>query len=170
MTDSYIVDAVRTPRGKDNDRGSLKGIKPALLLAQALRALAGRNALGTAKVAEAVFGCVTQTGEQGSSVGTLALASWSQRVPAVTLNRCCASSLTPTNRTHDRWLLMRPCCVSTLCTGQSGLREQARLIDCADAKTRGSPSLTRVVRARQRTQATHLGPEFIPASGEGSRA
>lgn len=99
MTHAYIADAVRTPRGKGNDKGSLKSIKPALLLAQVLQALAERSALDTAQVADAIFGCVTQTGDQGSSVGTLALplAGWSDKVPAVTLNRYCASGLSATN-------------------------------------------------------------------------
>ena len=99
MTNAFIADAVRTPRGKGNDKGSLKSIKPAVLLAQALRALAERTSLDTSQVADALFGCVTQTGEQGSSVGTVALplAGWSEKVPAVTLNRYCASGLSATN-------------------------------------------------------------------------
>ena len=99
MTHAYIVDAVRTPRGKGNDKGSLRGIKPPLLLAQVLRALATRTQLDTALVHDAIFGCVSQTGEQGSSVGTLALplAQWSDRVGAVTINRYCASGLSATN-------------------------------------------------------------------------
>ena len=99
MSHACIADAVRTPRGKGNDRGSLRGIHPAELLAQALRALAARTALDTRQVNDAIFGCVTQTGDQGSSVGTLALplAGWSDTVSAVTLNRYCASGLSATN-------------------------------------------------------------------------
>ena len=99
MTHAYIVDAVRTPRGKGNDKGSLKSIKPAMLLAQALRTLAERTGVDTAQIGDAIFGCVAQTGEQGSSVGTLALplAGWSDHVAAVTLNRYCASGLSATN-------------------------------------------------------------------------
>ncbi len=99
MNDIFIVDAVRTPRGKGNDKGSLKGVKPAVLLSQVLRALAGRTAVETSQISDAIFGCVTQTGEQGSSVGTLALplAGWSDVVAAVTLNRYCASGLSATN-------------------------------------------------------------------------
>ena len=99
MTPVYIADAVRTPRGKGNDKGSLKSIKPAELLAQTLRALADRMALDTARISDAVFGCVTQTGDQGSSVGTLALplAGWSDSVAAVTINRYCASGLSATH-------------------------------------------------------------------------
>ena len=99
MNTAYIVDAVRTPRGRGNDKGSLKGVKPAELLAQTLRALTRRSALDTALVSDAVFGCVTQAGDQGSSVGTLALplAGWSDATGAVTINRYCASGLSATN-------------------------------------------------------------------------
>lgn len=99
MTHAYIAEAVRTPRGKGNDKGSLKGIKPAVLLAQALQTLAQRSSVGTAQVSDAIFGCVSQTGDQGTSVGTLALplAGWSDSVSAVTLNRYCASGLSATN-------------------------------------------------------------------------
>ena len=99
MTQAWIADAVRTPRGKGNDKGSLKGVKPAELLAQTLRALAQRTALDTRRVNDAIFGCVTQTGDQGTSVGTLALplAGWSDNVSAVTINRYCASGLSATN-------------------------------------------------------------------------
>lgn len=99
MTHAYIADAVRTPRGRGNDKGSLKPVKPAELLAQTLRALARRTALDTALVSDAIFGCVTQTAEQGSSVGTIALplADWNDTVSAVTINRYCASGLSATN-------------------------------------------------------------------------
>ena len=99
MTHAYIADAVRTPRGKGNDKGSLKSVKPAVLLAQTLRALAQRTGLDTGRVNDAIFGCVTQTADQGASVGTLALplAGWSDSVSAVTINRYCASGLSATN-------------------------------------------------------------------------
>ena len=99
MTHAYIADAVRTPRGKGNDKGSLKSVKPAVLLAQTLRALAGRTGLDTSRVNDAIFGCVTQTADQGASVGTIALplAGWSDSVSAVTINRYCASGLSATN-------------------------------------------------------------------------
>jgi acetyl-CoA C-acetyltransferase len=99
MTHAYIADAVRTPRGKGNDKGSLKSVKPAVLLAQTLRALAQRTGLDTGRVNDAIFGCVTQTADQGASVGTLALplAGWSDSVSAVTINRYCASGLSATS-------------------------------------------------------------------------
>ncbi|MCB2004912.1 MAG: acetyl-CoA C-acyltransferase [Rhodoferax sp.] len=99
MTHAYIADTVRTPRGRGNDKGSLKPVKPAELLAQALRALAERTALDTAQVSDAAFGCVSQTGDQGASVGTMALplAGWNDAVGAVTINRYCASGLSATH-------------------------------------------------------------------------
>lgn len=92
---AYIIDAVRTPRGRGNDRGALKGVAPAELLAQSLSALARRTGVDTAMVEDGIFGCVTQTGGQGSNVGKLGLiaAGWSDAVPGLTINRYCASGL-----------------------------------------------------------------------------
>ncbi|MBM3352571.1 MAG: acetyl-CoA C-acyltransferase [Betaproteobacteria bacterium] len=99
MNHAVIAEALRTPRGRGNDKGSLRGVKPARLLAQVLQELARRSGVDTGQVNDAVFGCVTQTGDQGASVGTLALplAGWSDRVSAVTINRYCASGLSATN-------------------------------------------------------------------------
>lgn len=76
-------------------RAASETVKPAELLAQTLRALALRTSLDTARVSDAIFGCVTQTGDQGTSVGTIALplAQWSDGVSAVTINGSCASGL-----------------------------------------------------------------------------
>lgn len=95
MTGVFIVDAVRTPRGRGNDKGALTSVKPADLLAQALRGLQGRNRFDTADVCDAAIGCVTQTGEQGSNIGKMAVmrAGWDDAVSAFTLNRYCASGL-----------------------------------------------------------------------------
>ncbi len=99
MNEVLIVDAVRTPRGKGNDKGRLKTVKPAVLLAQTLSALTERHSLDTRLINDAVFGCVSQTGDQGTNVGALALplANWSDSISAVTLNRYCASGLSATN-------------------------------------------------------------------------
>ncbi|MBL8380026.1 MAG: acetyl-CoA C-acyltransferase [Burkholderiales bacterium] len=92
---AYIIDAVRTPRGRGNDRGALKGLAPAELLAQSLRALARRTGVDTAMVEDGIFGCVTQTAGQGSNIGKLGLiaAGWSDAVSGLTINRYCASGL-----------------------------------------------------------------------------
>ena len=95
MTPVCIADAVRTPRGRGNDKGALRHIAPADLLAHSLRALAARTGIDTAAVTDAIFGCVTQTGGQGANIGKLGLisAGWSDAVPGLTINRYCASGL-----------------------------------------------------------------------------
>jgi acetyl-CoA C-acetyltransferase len=95
MTHALIIDAVRSPRGRGNDKGSLKGVKPVDLLAGQLRALLQRTGADSTHVADGAFGCVTQTAEQGANIGKLALvrAGWSDGVPGLTLNRYCASGL-----------------------------------------------------------------------------
>lgn len=95
MTAAVIIDAVRTPRGRGNAKGSLAGVKPVDLLATPLRALADRNALAGRRIEDGIFGCVTQTGEQGANIGKLALiaAGYGDGVPGLTVNRYCASGL-----------------------------------------------------------------------------
>ena len=99
MNDCYIIDAVRTPRGAAKETGALHSIEPVELLAGTLRALQQRTALDTEQVYDAVFGCVTQTGEQGGNIGKTAslLAGWSPHMSAVTINRFCASGLSAVN-------------------------------------------------------------------------
>ncbi|MEY2617886.1 MAG: hypothetical protein RL522_888 [Pseudomonadota bacterium] len=96
MTQALIIDAVRTPRGRGNDKGALRALKPVELMAQPLRALAERHRLDTSQVADAFVGCVTQTGDQGANIAKLALvqAGWSDQVPGLAINRYCASGLT----------------------------------------------------------------------------
>ncbi|RMG18603.1 MAG: thiolase family protein [Planctomycetota bacterium] len=91
MPDALIIDAVRTPMGKN--RGQLASVRGDELLARCLVALAERNHLDPAEVEDVVGGCVTQTGEQGMSIVRQAVlaAGWPQSVPGVTLNRLCGS-------------------------------------------------------------------------------
>lgn len=91
MTQAVILDARRTPRGRGNAKGALAGVKPVDLLAAPLRALG----LDGRAVADGIFGCVTQTGEQGANIGKLALmaAGFPDSVPGLTINRYCASGL-----------------------------------------------------------------------------
>ena len=96
---AFILDAMRTPRGRGNDKGALKGIKPVELLAQMFAAMQERNRLDTALVGDAVIGCVTQTAGQGANIGRMAalVAGWSDAVSAITVNRYCASGLSAMN-------------------------------------------------------------------------
>ncbi|MDE2395166.1 MAG: acetyl-CoA C-acyltransferase [Burkholderiales bacterium] len=95
MTAALIVDALRTPRGRGNDKGALRGVKPVDLLAGVLRALPARSGIDPAAIADVIVGCVSQTAEQGSHIGRLALlaAGWPDSVPALSINRYCASGL-----------------------------------------------------------------------------
>ncbi|MBU3737767.1 MAG: acetyl-CoA C-acyltransferase [Rhodoferax sp.] len=97
--DVVVVDAVRSPRGSARETGALHGLTPMELLAGLLRALRDRTGVDTEQVADGVFGCVTQTAEQGGNVGKTAclLADWSPRLSAVTINRYCASGLSAVN-------------------------------------------------------------------------
>lgn len=99
MTDAYIFDAVRTPRGKGKKDGSLHEITPVHLVANLLWALQDRNQLDTSQVDDVVLGCVTPVGEQGADVARTAVlyAGWDQSVAGVTQSRFCASGLESVN-------------------------------------------------------------------------
>lgn len=99
MSHSVVIEALRTPRGAAKETGALHSVTPMELLAGVLRELAQRSGVDTAEVADGVFGCVTQTGEQGGNIGKAAclLADWSPHLSAVTINRYCASGLSAVN-------------------------------------------------------------------------
>ena len=99
MTEAYIFDAVRTPRGKGKKDGGLHQATPVWLLRTLLQALQQRNQLDTALVDDLVLGCVTRVGEQGADIARTAVldAGWAQSVAGVTLSRLCASSLEAVN-------------------------------------------------------------------------
>lgn len=96
MNDVFLVDALRTPRGRGNARGSLAGVTPVQLLAGLARHLRDKHALDPAQLGEALIGCVGQTGAQGANLGRAALleAGYSDRVGVGMVNRFCTSSLT----------------------------------------------------------------------------
>ncbi len=90
MSFGYILDAVRTPRGRGRaGKGALSGIHPQELFAQALQQLVLRNALDPADVDDVVAGCVSHAGEQGANLARNAVltAGWPLQVGATTLNR-----------------------------------------------------------------------------------
>lgn len=99
MTEAYIYDAVRTPRGKGKKDGSLHQATPVWLLRTLLQALQARNRLDTALVDDVVLGCVTPVGEQGADIARTAVldAGWAQTVAGVTQSRFCASGLESVN-------------------------------------------------------------------------
>jgi acetyl-CoA C-acetyltransferase len=99
MTDAFILDAVRTPRGRGRPDGSLHPITPVQLAAQALAAVRDRNDLDTRQVDDVVLGCVTPIGEQGADIARVAalVAGYDESVPGKQLNRFCASGLESVN-------------------------------------------------------------------------
>lgn len=95
MGEAWIVDAVRTPRGRGKkDSGSLSGVHPQELLAQTLEALRARNGFDPKDVEDVVAGCVSAVGEQGACIARMAVlaAGWDpEAASGVTLNRFCGS-------------------------------------------------------------------------------
>ena len=99
MTDAYIYDSVRTPRGKGRADGSLHEVTAARLSAIALNALKNRNNLEGHAVEDVIWGNVTQVGEQGACLArTAVLASdLDESIPGLSINRFCASGLEAVN-------------------------------------------------------------------------
>lgn len=100
MGTAYILDAVRTPRGRGKaGKGALSAIHPQELLAQSLNGLAARAGVDPRDVDDVVVGCVTQAGEQGANLARNAVlaAGWPQTVGGVSLNRFCGSGLQAVN-------------------------------------------------------------------------
>lgn len=97
MTDVVIVDALRTPIGALG--GALSKVRPDDLAALVLKAIAERNRVNPAEIDEVYFGCANQAGEDNRNVARMAslLAGFPPSVPAVTLNRLCASGLSAVN-------------------------------------------------------------------------
>jgi acetyl-CoA C-acetyltransferase len=99
MTEAYIFDAVRTPRGKGRADGSLHEVTSVRLSAQVLDAVKERNGLEGHAVEDVIWGNVTQVGEQGGCLArTAVLASGlDQSIPGLAINRFCASGMEAVN-------------------------------------------------------------------------
>ena len=81
MSEAFVFDAIRTPRGRGKSSGSLHEVKPITLLTGVLKDLQKRHDLDTGQVDDVVMGCVSPVGEQGSCIAkTAALAAgWQSR-------------------------------------------------------------------------------------------
>ncbi|MCL6234414.1 acetyl-CoA C-acetyltransferase [Acinetobacter sp. ANC 5579] len=99
MSEAYIIDAIRTPRGKGKKDGSLYAVKPISLLTGLLNELQNRHQFDTAAVDDIVLGCVTPIGDQGADIAKTAAiaAGWDNDVAGVQINRFCASGLEAVN-------------------------------------------------------------------------
>ncbi|HYH79218.1 MAG TPA: acetyl-CoA C-acetyltransferase [Longimicrobium sp.] len=100
MAEAYIIDAVRTPRGRGKKgKGSLTEIHPQELLAQTLNRVVDRAGVNREHVEDVVVGVVSQVGEQGGNIARNAVlaAGWPLHVSGVSLNRFCGSGLQAVN-------------------------------------------------------------------------
>ncbi|MDG1936564.1 MAG: acetyl-CoA C-acetyltransferase [Paracoccaceae bacterium] len=99
MTDVYIYDAVRTPRGKGRTEGSLHEVTALNLSTTTLNALKSRNGLEGHAVEDVIWGNVTQVGEQGACLARSAVlaSDLDESIPGLAINRFCASGLEAVN-------------------------------------------------------------------------
>ena len=100
MSDAYIIDTCRTPRGIGKiGKGALADFHPQHLAATVLKALAERNQLDTREVDDVIWGTSTQRGKQGNDMARMALldAGYSHLASGVTLDRFCGSGITSVN-------------------------------------------------------------------------
>ena len=99
MTEAFIYDAVRTPRGKGRSSGALHEVTPMRLATTALEAVRDRNSLDTSLVDDVVLGCVMPVGEQGADIARVAViqSGYAETTAGVQINRFCASGLEACN-------------------------------------------------------------------------
>lgn len=99
MTEAFIYDAVRTPRGKGRSDGSLHEVTSLRISAQVLNALKDRNGLESHAVEDVIWGNVTQVGEQGGCLARSAVlaSDLDQSIPGLSINRFCASGMEAVN-------------------------------------------------------------------------
>src|SRR6056297_2676819 len=99
MTDAYIYDAVRSPRGKGRKDGALHEVTAARLSADMLNTIRERSGLEGHAVEDVIWGNATQVMEQGGCLArTAVLASdLDERIPGLSINRFCASGMEAVN-------------------------------------------------------------------------
>ena len=99
MSEAYIYDHLRTPRGKGRPDGGLHSVSPVNMLAQVLVHLRDRNDLDTNLVEDVIAGCGSPIGEQGSAIGRSAClaADYASTVPGQQIHRYCSSGLEAVN-------------------------------------------------------------------------
>ena len=99
MTEAYIYDAARTPRGRGRPDGALHEVTSVALSARLLDAVAERNGLQGHAVEDVIWGNVTQIGEQGGCLARSAvlLSGLDESIPGLSINRFCASGMEAVN-------------------------------------------------------------------------
>ena len=91
--EAWIIDAVRSPRGKGKDTGALHNVHPQRILAQVLNGLKDRVGFDTASVDDVIMGCGAGSGDHSMDIARMSAldAGWALEAPGVTLNRFCGS-------------------------------------------------------------------------------
>jgi acetyl-CoA C-acetyltransferase len=104
VDEAYVLDVVRTPRGRASARGSLHGLTAVDLVVHLQQALVERTGIDPERVEDVMLGCATQVDEQGADLARTAslVAGWGSSVPGVTLNRFCASGIDAVGHTAAR--------------------------------------------------------------------
>ncbi|MBO9467405.1 acetyl-CoA C-acetyltransferase [Tropicibacter sp. R15_0] len=99
MTEAYIYDAARSPRGKGRKDGSLHEVTSVALSAQMLNAIKERNDLPATGIEDVIWGNVTQVMENGGCLAraSVLLSDFDQSVPGLAINRFCASGMEAVN-------------------------------------------------------------------------
>jgi len=99
MTEAYIYDALRTPRGKGRKDGALHEVTALRLSSQTLNAMKDRNNLEGHAVEDVIWGNVTQVMEQGGCLARSAVlaSDLDERIPGLAINRFCASGMEAVN-------------------------------------------------------------------------
>ena len=99
MTDAFIYDAVRSPRGKGRADGALHELTAVALSAKILNAVKSRNGLDGHAVEDVIWGNVTQVGEQGGCLARSAVlaSDLDESIPGLAINRFCASGMEAVN-------------------------------------------------------------------------
>ncbi len=99
MTDAFIYDAIRSPRGKGRPDGALHEVTSVALSARILNAVRERNNLTGHAVEDVIWGNVTQVGEQGGCLARSAVlaSDLDERIPGLSINRFCASGMEAVN-------------------------------------------------------------------------
>ena len=95
MSEAFVLDYVRTPRGKASRRGSLASHTPVDLVVHLQKALVERTGVDVEQIDDVILGCAGQVNEQGANIARTAalLAGWGDSVPGGTINRFCASGV-----------------------------------------------------------------------------
>jgi acetyl-CoA C-acetyltransferase len=91
--EAWIIDAVRSPRGKGKETGSLHGVHPQRILAQVLEGLRARVGFETDSIDDVIMGCAAESGDHAMDIARMAVldAGWALDVPGITINRFCGS-------------------------------------------------------------------------------